>query len=279
MGPLSEPRIIKTISENLVPVAVNLFDLREAKTTAGEMYRSIHKQQPLYQGFWIVSPEGKVLAAHMEFKSEETWVQEVADTLKKGIQSFGKITRRQAKPVAPFPFRGRGVRDDGSVTLAIYIREAHGGQFHDPGVLDQLTLTGKEFATLAPPSNREGTSWLISNLVAKKLCRCLSPSSDLVNMPLPKEVTDVRLAAKVIEVNGDTVIVSYEGKISATHEHPFEKGKASRGQANIVGFGRYDARTRTMSSVVFVLEGTFRNFQPYDRDIHTVFSGLEWQAK
>jgi hypothetical protein len=52
-----------------VPVALNLYKIRQDQGEAGDFWRSVQKQKPNYQGLWLVSPEGKVLAAHQDMSS------------------------------------------------------------------------------------------------------------------------------------------------------------------------------------------------------------------
>ncbi len=50
--------MIRQVTSDLVPVAVNLYKVRAAKDASGELFRSIQRQKDQYQGIWIVSPEG-----------------------------------------------------------------------------------------------------------------------------------------------------------------------------------------------------------------------------
>ena len=64
---MSNEPVIRRISESFVPVALNLYKIREVKDAAGEFFRAVYKQTPnRYQGLWIVSAEGKVLASHQQ---------------------------------------------------------------------------------------------------------------------------------------------------------------------------------------------------------------------
>ena len=41
-----------------MPVALNLYKVRQDKSEAGDFFRSVQKQKPNYQGLWVVSPSG-----------------------------------------------------------------------------------------------------------------------------------------------------------------------------------------------------------------------------
>lgn len=260
-----------------MPVAVNLNKLRKARTPAGDFYRAIEKQQDQYQGLWIVSPAGKVLASHHRYKSEESWPGEVYTTLQKGRDAFGPLRPRQVRWTEPLPFRGIGVRPDGSASLAIYIRRLASGQLSGAGTVDSLTLSAAELQAFAPPAHREGTRWLIAEKVARQLCRCLSPDSDQATMPLPEEVTQLRLSGEVHWERGDIITLVYSGQIAAVHQHPYEKGKTNHGEARIEGTGRYNARSGQLLSLTLILNGVYHNFQPYQREPNPFIAGIEWQ--
>ncbi len=276
-GALSQPRIITLLSKCFVPVAVNLYELRETNTPAAKVYRKIHKQKPQYQGFWIVTPAGKVLAGHQDYKSEETWPAEVYATLKKGLKAFGKVTPRKVSAHNPWPYRGKGIRPDGSARFAIYIRNINNGRLGGPGIIDSLTLSAKEFRELSPRAFQKGASWIVPDKVSRKLCKCLSPDSDLVTLPLPKEVKKVNLVGTVFDVKGNVAILTYQGNISAVHRHLYEKNKTNRCTARIQGAAEYDMKSRKMQALVFVLDGIFHNFQPFDREAQPIIAGVEWQ--
>ena len=77
-----------------MPVAVNLYKTRNAQDAGGELFRSVQRQKDQYQGIWIVSPDGKVLAGHHEIKSHETWTQEVIATTDAALKIFGSVPPR-----------------------------------------------------------------------------------------------------------------------------------------------------------------------------------------
>src|SRR5690242_6238826 len=107
---------MRLISTRFVPVAVNLYKIRKAADVGGEFFRAVQKQQPNYQGLWVVSPDGKVLSAHHDHKDEKTWPDEVRAALRAGLRAFGDVPPRKAAWRDPLPLRGRGLRPDGGVT-------------------------------------------------------------------------------------------------------------------------------------------------------------------
>ena len=44
-----------------MPVALNLYKIRQGKGGAGDFFRSVQRQKPNSPGLWVASPEGRVL--------------------------------------------------------------------------------------------------------------------------------------------------------------------------------------------------------------------------
>ena len=105
-----------------MPVALNLYKIREAKNAGGDFFRSVRKQHPQYQGLWLASAEGKVLVLNNLVYSSK---QVLAD-LESGLVAFGPVKPRQVAEAGArayrnaLPYRGLGVHPDGKVTLAVY---------------------------------------------------------------------------------------------------------------------------------------------------------------
>jgi hypothetical protein len=268
--------VIHKVSDNFVPVAVNLYKVRQAKDAGGELFRAAQRQKDQYQGLWVVSPEGKVLAGHHDVKDHKNWSQEVLDTLDAGLKAFGPVRRRQVGPTDPLPYRGIGAGPDGTVTLAVYTRYLHQGKRDGPAVIDSLTLPAGQWRAFMPPAATAGTDWAVPDAVARQLCRGLSPSSDQSTMPRPGEVTAVRLSGRVVEVKEGIARLRYSGEIAARHTY---EGKASHGQAQVIGSGSYDVKARRMQSLRLLFEGTYRSPSPYDRAARETGAVVEWSCE
>src|SRR2546427_10672734 len=100
--------VIHRVTTNFVPVAVNLYKVRQAKDAGGELFRSVQRQKDQYQGLWLVSPEGKVLAGHHDIQDPKNWSQEGLDTLDAGLKAFGPVRPRPGQPTDPPAYRGIG---------------------------------------------------------------------------------------------------------------------------------------------------------------------------
>ena len=109
-----------------IPVAVNLYEIRKDTGPAGTLFKSVQRQLDQYQGFWIISPEGKALAKYHDWQGDPAVPESkrVPMTLDAGLKAFGPVTPRDVTD-RPASYRGKGVRPDGKVNLALYGRLMH----------------------------------------------------------------------------------------------------------------------------------------------------------
>jgi hypothetical protein len=268
--------VIRFLSTNTVPVALNLYEIRKQKDAAGDFFRGVQKQRPAqYQGLYLVTPDGKVLASHQNFKSDKTWPQEVLDDLEPGLKAFGEVKPRQVRRTDPLPLRGRGVQSDGGATAAIYLRYSIKGiplrELPNP-TIDSLPLAAKDLAELAPPKPEAGTGWEIPEALARRFSRVLGPG-DEDSMPRPHEVTAMKLTGKVRAVEDGVAHLVYEGTLRGSHLN--QAKKHTHGEVRLTGAGRYDVRGGQMLSFVWVFDGVYKGPSPYDQG--APYSGVvEW---
>src|SRR4051812_15503495 len=174
--------MIEFIATNCIPVSLNLYEIRKAKGAGGDFFRNVQKQRPAqYQGLYLVTADGKVLASHQNFKSHKTWAQELLADLRPGLEAFGKVAPRRVTPSDPLPDRGVGVARDGGARLAVFLRLSARGipvrELPNP-TLDSLVLTADEFKELAPVKAEAGAAWKLTEEVGRKFCRVLGPGDE-----------------------------------------------------------------------------------------------------
>jgi hypothetical protein len=293
---LSTAAVIRRVTADFVPVAVNLYKVRAAKDAGGELFRSIQRQKDQYQGIWIVSPEGKVLAGHHDVQNHKTWAQEVLDTADAALNAFGPVPPRKANATNPLPFRGQGVQGDGSVCLAIYVRQMLGGgrasapagiapsrlwiwdgelRRDGPIVIDSLTLPAKEWAGLVPPKIEVGATWSVPDAVARQFCRVLIPSSDQSAMPRPADAKLARLTGTVTTVEDGKARIRLAGAWEAVHLQEGDAKRPIRGAATAEGTAVYDVKQQTMQSLLIVFSGTYG--RPNEEAVNSAGAVVEWR--
>src|SRR5258708_10582417 len=190
--------VVEKINQNFVPIAVNLYQIRDAKTEAGDFFRSVRKQKNQYQGLWIVGTDGKVLAGHQEHSEERSkWSAEVLATIDAALAEAGPLTARKPEPKGVLPYWGKKVQKDGSVTLAISVRYFFQGKGISNGAIDAVTLTAKEWQEFAPPEPTKGQTWHLPTKIGAEFRRCLSTVSDQSFLPKADEVTAVDFTGTV----------------------------------------------------------------------------------
>jgi hypothetical protein len=270
--------------------------VRNSKDAAGELFRSIQRQKDQYQGIWIVSPQGKVLAGHHDFESRETWAQEVLDTADSALKSFGPVTERKAKATDPLPFRGQGVQRDGSVGLEIYVRQMMGGGRQNapagvpasrlwvwdgtlrpdgPIVIDTLTLPAKDWAAFAPPKTEPGTTWSLPEAVARQFSRVLVPSSDQSAMPRPEDSKAAQLTGTVESVEQGVARIRLAGTWEAVHLQEGDRNRPLRGLATAEGIAIYDVKQRELQSLLLVFSGAYG--RPNEESLNSAGAVVKWR--
>jgi len=250
---------------SFVPVALNLYKIREQKDASGDFFRSLQKQKPNYQGFWISTPEGKLIAAFQDFKDHKTWTQEVIETLDGAIKDFGAVEPRKAKATDPLPNRGTGVQADGKLCLSVYFCILYNGKRLAPPSIDSILLTPAELAQLAPTKLEAGAESIVPEAIARKFCRAISASSDTTHMPGPDDVTKVELKAKVESITDGAARVRLMGAWEAMKVGTYdEKKRPSYSTSAADGLLVVDLKSREPASLLMVFRGTWKNVAPYD---------------
>jgi hypothetical protein len=281
VGPLSDDKVVDLIAKNCIPVAQNLYEIRKAKGAAGDFFRDVKKQKPeQYQGLYLVTGDGKVLASHQNFKTDKTWAEDCLADLRSGLEAFGEVKPRDVKVVDPLPERGVGLRKDGGACLAIYLRLPIKGiplrELPNP-TIDSLVLTADEFKELTPAKPEAGFEWKLTEALGRKFSRVLGPG-DEDTMPRPNEVTAVVLTGKVKSVDNGTAILTFEGEIAGAHEQQSSKGKC-HGQVKLTGVGTYDVKAARLQSVVWVLDGNYTGPPPNDKPVQPYSGVVEWRRE
>ena len=170
---MNNEAVIRRISANFVPVAVNIYRMR-GEDPASRFFQSVQKQKYSYQGVWIVDPEGKVTLMGLGEKNLEVRIKKFIDDIDRTVETFGPMKPRSVKWQDPQPWRGVGVQPDGKVTLALYVRHCSAREWETftppkslPGI-DSITFDAEEWATFTPAKVQVGAAWNIPNDVVRK---------------------------------------------------------------------------------------------------------------
>lgn len=261
-----------------MPVALNLYKIRQERSEAGDFFRSVQRQKPNYQGLWVVTPEGKVLAAHQDMKDisdwHGKWPKKVLADLEAGLQAFGPVPPRHVEAFSSLPHRGVGTQAEGRVTLAVtdrwvFVKDLSRDPPRDAlgaTVLDSITLTAAEWKELAPAEVKEAGTWVVPEATARKFFPLLSTGDTTFRDP--REVTSVRLVGRIEKMADGVAYLAYEGEIAATHQGTKNEGKEGKQCSSAAkllgGVGVYDVASGKLRALTLVFDGQFRNYAPYD---------------
>jgi hypothetical protein len=281
---LSDESVIASVRKNVVPVALNLYEIRKAKGSAGEFYQKVAKQTPSqYQGLYVVNADAKVLARRGAQPKQGSWARDTLAMLDEGIEAFGEVTPRKFRLVDPRPFRGVGVRDDGSIVLAVYTRPMVLGLdkrgLGQPAI-DSIVLTKNERTSLTLSEADTDSAWQLPAQVARAFHRVLSPTSDANNLARRDEVTKAAIKGSVDRVRNGIAFLSFTGQIAGEHVWEFDphKGKKIRAEVKLRGVGTAEAKSGKLLSITLVGDGTYRHHAPYD-DPSKYGAVVEWRLK
>src|SRR5262249_13561469 len=170
------------------------------------------------------------------------------------LKAFGPVEPRKAQRQEPFPFRGVGVRPDGSVDLALYRCYLHQGKPDGPHLRDTLSLKKEEWAALRPPRLVAGAEWVIAEDVARKLVRpfCLNTLGG--DMPGPENAKVARLTAKVEAVEDGRARIRLTGTFEAMKLIK-EDNLSFRGTATAAGGAEIRVKEKKRGAVLLLLPG------------------------
>src|SRR5438874_607432 len=98
--------------------------------------RQLTNDRSLKLGVFIATAEGRQLTDREIFSMQNA--SEVIGTLREALARFGPVTPRRVRPSWQEADRGAGVRPDGSVRLALYVRHTDGGSDASRVVFDSI---------------------------------------------------------------------------------------------------------------------------------------------
>ncbi len=245
--------IIERIAGTMIPLALDYQKVINRRSEESRFLLPLMKKKGDKQGVWIFSPKGRVLGG--PFSGFGNMVQKTKGLVENALRHFGPVTARRRNVVATHPYRGKGVKSDGSVCLAEYVRRRDRDKIRSP-VISSVVLSKKDFKAFAPEKVADGAEWTLPNSVAKRLCRIASPMC-YQHAPQPDWVKVVSIKARVSRIQNGLAVLRYEGKMSS--QRLMKRGKLlSEQELTLEGEGVYDVGAKRLRSLRIVGSGTFR---------------------
>jgi hypothetical protein len=205
------------------------------------------------------------------------------ETIDEALATFGPVEPRRVQSVqtisAALPYRGNGIRPDGSVDLALYVRQVLGGgretiprgvasgrawlwdgayRTDGPPVIDTVSFASTEWAAFTPQKIEPGARWSVPKKVTRAFTRLLSASSDQSGMPLPQDALVVEMECVVESASGGQVRIRLSGHWEMVHAIEGDKSRLTFGAATGRGVAVYDVASDSLRSFLLVLDGTVR---------------------
>ncbi len=264
--------IIDRISATMVPIALNYEKVIDRRSRESRFVRSIITEGGDIQGVRVITADGKILGSYSGFGDMAGKTHRMIDN---ALKKFGPIENRGVAEGTADPNRGLGLRSDGSVCLAEYVRRRDRDKIKSP-VISNVILSKDEFAQFAPSKPVVGETWVLPEAVAKRLCRAASPMC-YQHAPQPDWVTGVTLKARVEGVENGLAKLAYEGQLSS--ERHWRGGEIlSEQNLKLRGAGIYDIAGKKLQSLLLVGTGTFRWPKEHPDRVVPVESLIEWEA-
>jgi hypothetical protein len=269
---LSDAAVIKLIATYFVPVALNRHEMDRDKGEVGEFYHSAYKQAPQYQGLWLVAPDGRVLADAGRHRGadRESWPKVVLADLKAGLAKFGTVEPRRASRKNLHPYKGLGVRPDGSVVLAVTqkglnnnaeLSKFNANSWLPPAIIDGMPLSAAEWSALAPKDAELGSQWSIPENVGQLFFRYLSGDIAMLGGDI---TTKVLITGRVASVRDGVALLAYRGQIEGDCDGTKSARNGliySTSVKMIDGIGAFDVKTGQMLSLTMVWDGLLWPFR------------------
>jgi hypothetical protein len=257
---LSREVVVRRVSDHFVPVAVDRFRMEESRGADGELWRRIQRQRPAFQGIWLISPEGEVLASQSGSSDgdPEPWTREVLRAIDAGTKAFGEVRPRTETAGGRLAARGVGLQPDGGIRLALSSGLLREGRRAGPAASEALPLTAEDLQAFVPDRLEEDAEWAIPEALARKFCRALSPYSEPTIVPRPEHVRSARLTARVRSTaDGRAEIV-----LAGSWDSEFRGGETPgiiACSATAQGLATYDAERKCLRSILLVFDGVYRH--------------------
>src|SRR5262245_45943218 len=248
----------------MVPFALNTN--RVPEDDGGKFFKAVLRKQDWPQGLWVVSPEGKILAFHYyrnkagekPAEGQARWVKETRAAIEDGLKAFGEVKPRDPKKTDPLKNRGVGQLSNGGVRLAVYAHGMHKGKKDGEPVVDSAVLTAGEWGAFAPPALTAGTTWTLPAAAVSKLVPVLSPMTDAIFTPQPKDATLAELTAKVDGVVDGRALVRFTGRLETQHNRDGDPKFPIRASAAIEGVALCTAPGQPPRALLLLTKGEYR---------------------
>ena len=110
--------------------------------------------------------------------------------------------------------------------------------------MDSIRFDKDDWAAFAPPAGaKAGTDWTVPEAIARRFTPALSPMTDPIFGPTPKDATTATVTATMVRADAAVIVVRYAGKWETAHNRDGDPKFPIRTAATGTGIGVFDAKT------------------------------------
>lgn len=278
---MNDEQVVRRVAETMVPFALNTN--RVPDNDGGRFFKTVLRKQDWPQGLWVVSPEGQILAFHYYrgkagesiAQGKQRWIDETKAAIEAGLKKFGPVQPRQVAATDPLKNRGVGKLHDGGARLAVYANGMHRGKKDGEPVVDSAILSAGEWSGFAPPELTAGAMWTIPANAVRKLVPVLSPMTDSIFTPQPKDATKAVLTATVESISAGKARIRIQGRLESLHHRDGDPKFPIQAAAALEGLAEYDVAGKQIRALLIVSHGEYRR----SAKPQATAGVIEWRAE
>lgn len=260
-----------------MPVTVDqkvLFRDRSKNNAEIEAIRKLSGGKSGYLGVYAATADGTALGMVYALPNEGK-AEHMLKMLREALSKTGTPPVRTVTAAQVNPDRGVGVRPDGSVRLALSVRNIEGGKPFGSPVVASIYFTAAEWAVLVPKEGKPGERYQAPESVARLLAEAISGLSNLEYLIRAEDATSATLAAEVLPAQADgSILVRLVGSVAGKRDYLKDPKQPMHGSTSFEGLFTLDAAKKPKKLLV-LFDGTHKPPWGSEKPVAGV---LDWRA-
>src|SRR5262249_58083088 len=128
--------------------------------------------------------------------------------------------------------------------MAVQATAMRNGRKNVEPVVYSTNLSADDWSAFAPGELTVGKTWTIPATAVGKLVPVLSPMTDAIFTPQPKDATRAELTAKVERMEGGRALIRLSGRLESAHNRDGDPKFPIRASATLDGLAEYDTASK-----------------------------------
>lgn len=277
-GPLANPAVQQAILDYCVPV---VFEIRRALPTWVNVpgigdpeaerikaapeedpevaaFLKIHQQDPMTQGIWITTPDGKLLRS-----SYQTAALPMLGTIEAAVRDWRKI-----QPEPPLPLPEEALVNQWPETspcppdvtrLKVFGRLVDGSNFEP--FRDDIDISQSMWTSILPRDVTEGTEFELPHEFLLELATRLY-SGEMRMRLRPEEVREVTCVGRVISLRDGVAAAELKGHVEVKGAVSFNFSRPREYKARLRGVVRWKPGQAPPEQFTLIADGLWRSMYP-----------------